>query len=338
MKIFDISYLDKKRDFSLDSLRALACLMVIGVHVYQRFSFSGALGRFMDKGSTGVSFFFILSGYLAYVSLERLFTADSNIFNVFRKFWLTKIIRVLPLYYMVIFYYFVLYTYKQSVPIDNSGCYWLRYILLLNLWIPEDADFWINIGAVWSISVFVLFYLIAPFLYLIIKKYYVAWIGVVLTYGIYKVTDTVGTGRIPIRYMFYFLIGIVIYLAQKENKLFEMGTILSFVILFCFLADGGTAIISPFLAGLYIVFSRMTQTTISYDSIIYKVVRFVSNISFSLYLVHVAVLLTLDELRIDRNGVYFVLFVIFTISISVFTYLFVEIKLSNKLKRLLKLY
>ncbi|WP_034445953.1 acyltransferase family protein [Butyrivibrio sp. AE2032] len=330
MKWIDDIY-SKNRDYSLDVLRALACIMVIGVHFTQRIAIPSAVGRFFEKGSTGVSFFFILSGYLAYVSLERLFQKENGTFNVIRKFWLSRAAHILPLYFLIILFYFILYTVVQKVPEDSTGLYWIRYILMLNLWIPSEYDFWINLGAVWSISVFVLFYLLAPFLYLFVRKYYVAWAGVIIGYAAYKVTENVGTGRLPFRFMFYFLMGILIYLAEQENKDFRLCAVLLFLILFCFLTGSGTAVISPAIAAVYVVMTRRIKPLLNKWNLCYKVVTFISVISYSLYLIHVAVLLFLDEIFDEKGMLYVFLFVLLTLGLSCITYVFVETKFARKL-------
>lgn len=323
---------NKNRDFSLEVLRAFACIMVMGVHVSQRFTIPGAIGSFFEKGSTGVSFFFILSGYLAYVSLEKLFSSEKSIKDICVKFWLSRAAHILPLYYLIILFYFLFYTFSDNVPVDASGLYWLRYIFMMNLWIPSGNDFWINLGAVWSISVFVLFYFLAPFFYVTIKKYYVAFAGVGITYVLYKVTENYGTGRMPLRFMFYFLLGITIYLAEKEGKEYSIAAILILAILFFFLVGSGTAIISPFLAGLYVVITRKIKPTIGRDGIVYKTVTFISTISYSLYLIHVAVLLTLDEIFSQSGVLYFIIFIVVTVIISYYSYVFVETELARKIK------
>ena len=317
------------RDFSLDLLRAFSCLMVVGVHIGQRFIIPGALGRFFEKGATGVSFFFILSGYLGYMSMERVFGKEGVYFAGVMKFWIKRALHVLPLYYLVMIVYFVFFTLIKGVPQDETGLYWIRYIFMINTWIPSENIFWNNLGAVWSISAFMLFYLLAPLFYLVIKKYVVAWVAVIAFYGVFKVTDNVGTGRIPVRYMFYFLLGILVYLAVKEKKELGLAAILGFVILFSFLAGGGTALISPFLASLYIIACRGKNSTLPSNGIAVAAVTFISTISYSIYLVHAMVIEVLDALQIGYSIAYLIVFVLATIVISLLSYEFVENRLAK---------
>ncbi|WP_026520223.1 acyltransferase family protein [Butyrivibrio sp. FCS006] len=332
MKLFGGELTNKKRDFSLDLLRALSCIMVMGVHIGQRFSIPGALGRFFEKGSTGVSFFFILSGYLAFVSMDRIYEKDGISFKGTLKFWVRRSLHVLPLYYLLMLFYFIFYLAIKGIPGDETGLYWIRYIFMINLWVPAEDVFWTNLGAVWSISAFMLFYLLAPLFYALIRKYWVAWIGVLGFYGVFKLTDSVGTGRIPVRYMFYFLIGILVYLAIKEEKELGLAAILSFVILFCFLAGGGTALITPFLAALYIIACKGKTLSVRKDSIMVTLVTFISTISYSIYLVHAGVLAVLDRVGITSAFTYIPIFAVLTLILSYITYNLVEVKFARWLE------
>ena len=79
-----------KRDSSIDTLRVLACLLVVLSHYSYTYegsvhlNVSGLFGGF--TGRLGVSLFFAISGYLAAISLQRL---ESLI-----QFYVTKFLRI----------------------------------------------------------------------------------------------------------------------------------------------------------------------------------------------------------------------------------------------------
>ena len=57
----------------------------------------------------------------------------------------------------------VLHTFiLQDVTPDPGGLYWLRYFLLTNAFVPAPDNFWGNLSATWTISLFVVFYVTAP--------------------------------------------------------------------------------------------------------------------------------------------------------------------------------
>ena len=243
----------KKRDYGLDILRTMACLMVLGVHLVQRVSIPGTIGAFFQKGSTGVSFFFILSGFLSYYSLDRIFNNNEISLKQMIKYWKKRAIHILPLYYLAILFYLVFYCAINQIPTDSSGLYWVRYFLFLNLWIPSEEPFWTNLGAVWSISVFVLFYIIAPFYYRVVKRFSISCLVVILSYAILKITDVVGLHDIPLRHLFYFFLGIMLKLAIDEHREFAVISNLTVVSVFFLLSGSGIALAAPFMVSIFIL-------------------------------------------------------------------------------------
>lgn len=312
---------NSNRDFSLDLLRALACIMVLGVHFVQHFPIPGAIGAFFEKGSTGVGFFFILSGYLAYCSLEKEFSRNSKFSDVLITFYIKRAVHVLPLYYFVILVYFVIFSYLGTIPVDNSRLYWIRYIFLINRWIPSTDEFWINLGATWSISVFVLFYLLVPFIYCVVKNSLVAAICVALSYGALKFS---GTNPIPIMYMFFFFLGILVYLSEKERTIAWIISAECLLFLFCVLTNNGSALLAPVIASLYLLVTREIKLVPRKESIVNTAVTFISTVSYSIYLGHAMVFTIMDAVGIKIGLVYLLVFIISTVVVTILFYFIIE--------------
>ena len=322
------------RDFSLDLLRALACIMVFGVHFVQHFPLPGAIGAFFEKGSTGVGFFFILSGYLAYCSLEKEFSKTEKLSDVVRSFYIKRAVHVLPLYYIMILFYFIFFMVLKRVPADSSKLYWVRYIFFLNRWVPTGDDFWVNLGATWSISVFVLFYILVPFIFCLVKKSIVAGICVVLSYAALK---GAGSSPVPIMYMFFFFLGILVYIAEKEGRTALVISIECLLILFLALTGSGNALMAPVIASLFILATRNNKLVVGEKNVIYRIVNCISVTSYSIYLVHALVITVMDALEIKLGAGYLVIFLIATIGLTALSYCFVEKRLAKSLlKRLVK--
>jgi peptidoglycan/LPS O-acetylase OafA/YrhL len=125
----------------------------------------------MPLGGAGVSFFFVLSGFiLTYVYGTRIEAAqasgDSTRFE-YGKFYLRRFARIWPLHIatMLIALFFVLGSegfFRRDYPIEKiaANCF------LLQGWIPNyDWIFSLN-GPAWSLSVEAFFYLVFPFLLL----------------------------------------------------------------------------------------------------------------------------------------------------------------------------
>ena len=321
-----------ERDFSLDILRTLSCVMVLGVHLGQHVVFPGAFGVFFAKGSTGVGFFFILSGYLSCVSLERLHAKYSSHREVILVFWIKKLLRILPLYYIVMLFYMILYYSIGEVPKDNTGLYWIKYFLLVNAFIRSDNMFWNNLGAVWSISCFVFFYLICPFCYNAIRRYWMAWTSVIAAYGLLKYIDSKEIYNLPLRWLFYFMLGILIYRTYKEHKEIFTLAILLVLALFCILTENGTTIIASLLAASFIIATRNLNSDDSF-TFVKRIIQHISMISYSIYLIHPAVIEVLDKTS-DLQGIaYGIVMILCTMFFSILSYHLIEKKTGDLLMK-----
>ena len=122
--------LNKPRNVSIQLLRVCACILVFVVHFGQRVGLSGTLRLFTDFGRFGVQLFFLISGFLAAKAI-----CDNPEIDV-KKYYLKRAIAILPLYYLVIFYYFIteniLNHFVSVIPPDDLGLGWFRYLFLLN--------------------------------------------------------------------------------------------------------------------------------------------------------------------------------------------------------------
>ena len=151
----------ENRNISIQILRVCACLMVFLVHFGQRVSLNGTIRSFTDFGRFGVHLFFLISGFLA----GKTFFGNSNI-NI-KQYYIKRMIAILPLYYLVIIYYFIteniLNVFYPVIPSDELSLGWLRYVFLLNGFFNSNTYFWSNLGITWTLPIFIFFYFIAPF-------------------------------------------------------------------------------------------------------------------------------------------------------------------------------
>lgn len=151
------------RNVSLDGLRGIAILMVILFHYFTGF-------YVFDFGWSGVDLFFILSGYL--LSGRIIPFLDDK--KIIWKFYLNRILRIIPLYFsfLIVFYlgyYFLASNETQNFseqlnnPVAFFGfvCNWL-FILFFN---PSQHQ----LSHLWSLAVEEQFYLLFPIYVLIIK-------------------------------------------------------------------------------------------------------------------------------------------------------------------------
>lgn len=139
----------------LDTLRALAILMVIPFHLWQALKgdFVGnSVKAVVKHGWAGVDLFFVLSGFLIASQLFDALRRDGNI--NFGRFYFKRTMRILPSYYFVILLYYVWPEFREKPDLGPSGSFvffWMNYR-------EKAAAF----SHAWSLCVEEHFYLLFP--------------------------------------------------------------------------------------------------------------------------------------------------------------------------------
>lgn len=153
----------------LDGIRGLAILMVMLFHFFQNFDgglfFSYAM-KISKIGQTGVTLFFVLSGFL----ITRILLATKDLPGYFSKSYVRRTLRIFPLYYFFLFltYFIVPFLFKiPSTPIAEQIYWWVylqNFAMTFN-W-PSNGP-----NHFWSLGVEEHFYLFWPFvIYFFSKK------------------------------------------------------------------------------------------------------------------------------------------------------------------------
>lgn len=144
----------RKNIYPLTGVRALAALMVYLSH-WAIPGVGGSLATFSKAGYAGVTFFFVLSGFI--IGYTYLQSFESGLQRAkLGHYFLARIARVYPLYISTILvcYFFL---------IENQPSLW-PFILGVQAW-SGDLKVGFGVNAVsWSVSVEFFLYLCAPFL------------------------------------------------------------------------------------------------------------------------------------------------------------------------------
>jgi len=125
----------------------------------------------------GVDFFFVISGFLiAYLLLsEKELEKTINI----RAFYFRRILRIFPLYYLLVLISFILFSWRSSIHIN----YWAQLFFWGNFEVIRQQD-WPGgfLTVLWTLCVEEHFYLVIPFLIFLVPIKHVKWIflGVVI--------------------------------------------------------------------------------------------------------------------------------------------------------------
>ncbi len=157
---------------NLDGLRFLSFFSVFFFHIwvlmFDRYSLTGTSPRIVkflfQNGEIGVNFFFVLSGFLITYLLiqEKKITGKIHVAN----FYIRRILRIWPLFYVCIFFGLVLYPLLKKViggELFVVAHPWTYFVFLNNF------DFLKNgapaiISVLWSVAIEEQFYLFWPLL------------------------------------------------------------------------------------------------------------------------------------------------------------------------------
>ena len=293
----------KKQMISMDIIRIFACFSVMAVHIANAFNIPGRVGQFMQAGSSGLGIFYILSGFLGFFSL------DYNKGSI-GKWYSKRFIRILPIYYFVLVVYVCIFGLGlQKVPEWFGGLGWTTYFLCLNTIFPKFDSYWYSFGALSSMSVFIWFYILAPIIKKIIDSYSKSIIFILITFGISKVlSSTQWLGAFKVFY--YFAIGICAYYAVKEGKEIITTVVFCSVMALLTLAGSQSGIIYALIFGTLIT----NSTQLSIENIyINRVIGFLSERTFAIYLGHATIYQLMPQLGIEKNIKGFVLFVVYSL-------------------------
>lgn len=145
----------------LDGVRAIAALLVMFFHFFVNVHSDNPIWNFLGKvsvfGQTGVSLFFVLSGFL----ITRILLATKESPRYFVDFYIRRGLRIFPLYYLFLAIYFFIVPALRNLPsvsFAEQSYYWvyLQNFAITFKW-PENGP-----NHFWSLAIEEHFYLIWP--------------------------------------------------------------------------------------------------------------------------------------------------------------------------------
>ena len=153
----------KKLD-QLTSLRFIAAFMIVFHHTHIPFGLDLNYKITLDNG---VSFFFILSGFI----LTYVYPAFGSWIEI-KRFYRARIARIYPAYLACLILGFILLPWTIEIKT------FIPYILMVQAWIPLAKYYFAYNGAGWSVSTEFFFYLVFPLILATnFKKYIVVLVS-----------------------------------------------------------------------------------------------------------------------------------------------------------------
>lgn len=142
----------------IDVLRGMAALLVIFQHGGEGagwFSMTTGFGPWVNFGQVGVLTFFLVSGFVIPLSLERA--------NALGRFWKHRIFRIYPLYFAIFAFELALYLLGHGGYPPNS-VHNFGYFFLLHLFFLQDYAHVPNfVSASWTLSMEFAWYILLSF-------------------------------------------------------------------------------------------------------------------------------------------------------------------------------
>tara|TARA_R110002012_G_scaffold99980_2_gene238444 strand:+ start:130975 stop:132081 length:1107 start_codon:yes stop_codon:yes gene_type:complete len=359
--------------YGLDAYRGLAAILVIIGHTELIKNFN-SLKNFFEEGpfifhlgEIAVTFFFVLSGFLiTYLILEE--ENKTGRLNV-RKFYLRRLLRIWPVYYLMLFIGFFVFPYSwdffnfwpQEISDNNFSSAFLYYLFFL----PNVSTVSNPVGfQSWSIGVEEQFYLFWPviFYFILSKRYrFVILIIIYLALPIIKISpkfldyeflSTLKNFFVRARFENMALGGLAALLFYKnwvanKKKLMAFGiVILIFFLIFEIeLPLNLETIIYPLLFVNLILFTIINSSSKGFLEA--KPFKYLGKISYGLYMYHLIPIYILINFfypdgrlfsNVFINQVLFHLSVLaLTIMVSSLSYHFMEkplLKYKNKFNRI----
>lgn len=160
--------------YVLDGIRAIACLSVVMFHInlittrdfplwvpQAAPSFVSALAF---SGDTGVTLFFVLSGFLLFLPYARVLLFDEVPWPSIWQFYIRRILRILPVYYLSLILMVLLF-HPEYLQADHlKQCFFF-----LTMFMDSSATTYKQInGPFWTLAVEWQFYLFLPWIALAI--------------------------------------------------------------------------------------------------------------------------------------------------------------------------
>ncbi|MCP9751924.1 acyltransferase [Ferruginibacter sp. HRS2-29] len=165
----------------LDNLRFFAVLLVIIYHWAP-----GNIVNTIPNGFIGVTFFFVISGFLISSNLfitRQLFQERKVTFwHALKIFYYRRSLRIFPLYFLVIF---LVYFLNKNI-FNGHFFYYLTYTS--NFLIFEEKKWAGGLSHFWSLAVEEQFYLVWPFIILFLKRRWLKYVlpGIVIASIVFK--------------------------------------------------------------------------------------------------------------------------------------------------------
>lgn len=355
----------KQEYYILNILRGLSALLVLFYHFFVFFFahqatsagllqiepmdlpdpfYLQALMNFpLNIGHFGLAFFFLISGFLIQPSLER--------YPSFKDFVIHKILRLWPSY-LICFATGLLFVYVFYLLGDSSFPYTLDHVCSAFFWVRDIFHYPLIDGSVWSLEIQIKFYLFAGIVWSMGGKNFLEKMCFLLVfmsiavYGLHTFFNgedvswfyLVGVARKNLQYFMLIFLGAIVYSFYKKQISWQKALGLGSILLGCFVSPlfhspDVIKTISYLLGLLTFTYLILFQaTSIKAKGMLSKILNWVSEISYPIYIGHVLPGYVMMYLMIENGlSVYLGIFIsiIYTLVMAEIVHKKIEVSFLN---------
>lgn len=325
---------------SLTGIRGVAAAYVVVYHA------SYNKTNLLSNGYLSVDLFFVLSGFIMSFAYAKAFS-DNVSYHEYCKFLFYRFARIYPVYLAILLCYIAIYYVFPGKALSPQ-----KLITNLALW---QSLFGQNIvGPSWSISAEVFAYFTFPFLFLLLqKKRYLAPIlficCVLVIYTLPYLNEYNNSGPLDIyknklalaRGWFGFAMGVIAYRVWQSRNIEHKASVKTFqdvmaLLMLAVLFAKGFDIVFVVLCALYIP-TLAIANGISGKILASRVIYFLGNVSYSLYLIHFLIMkktwpYVLPYVDSHRQAARILFVFLVSLVIAALAYRFIELPARDGLK------
>jgi len=293
----------------IDALRGIAILAVLTVHciAYGTNNYPGIMQAIVGNGGRGVQLFYIVSAFTLFLSMNNRAKQERNIYS---NFFIRRFFRIAPMFYIAIVYNVCERLFIGNLCSDYVPDVTTWSVISSFFFVHGLSPYWINtvVPGGWSITAEMMFYCMVPFLFIKVKNLnhaaIIFFIAIFIQHTMAFVVKQIPfSDTILMRdYLFYYLpnhlpvfaCGIflfyLVYTPKKDWNVHPAVILfLSFTILFQ-IATGQWIFSQHIIFAIAFVFLGYALSKREYSILVNPFTKFVGKISYSMYLVHFAVL------------------------------------------------
>jgi peptidoglycan/LPS O-acetylase OafA/YrhL len=315
---------NKVRIQILDVFRGFAALEVILFHYTKHYQMTtGQNDNYFEFGNFGVMFFFMISGYVIFFSLQKV--------TSFKIFLSNRFSRLYPAFWVCLIFT-LLVVYIFGLPGREIS---FRDALINITMVPKIFGSKLADGVYWSLLPELFFYFLMTFvLYFNLKKriftWIVPWVILCAINALFKIFPPPISVLLNLNYGVYFIAGIMFYKIRTDGFYLKYNLLLFFCLAISIVLNPN--LIEAFILSFYFILFYLFSLKFL-DKISIKPLAFIGRISYPLYLVHqnlgYIIINFLEEKLNDFYIFYLILPFLLSVTIAYIVHITVEIPIAN---------